>query len=306
VHRGEFSVRGAAIAIAGAAMIHLGLTPEHVAEHVLYGAFFLVAAAIQVVLAVGLLRRPGPGMIRLATLSSLGLIGTWIVTRTIVPPLSPESAGAPVDLLGVGASGLEVAATTLLVSRMTLPVLPGRWARATVASLAGAAFMGLFLLASGAISYVDFVRPAPSIDVWNPHVTLQTPLFYGMLLPHIWLVGPWSTFALTASTGLLVTANVAQLLPTGTDHACTVPRRGIAATAPLLIGVSSCCGAQVALFLGASTIGLLYRATPWILLLTVVLLAANLLLSPPEGTIHGLPPAGSPQSSSSRNSGHVE
>lgn len=291
---------GGAAALAGAAVIHLFLTPEHFEEHVAYGAFFLVAAAIQLVVAVGLWCRASVRVARVAVLSSLGLIGVWMITRTVVPPLSPEAAAEPVDLVGVVASGLELTAIVLLAARIGLTTPRRRWVRVAVAATTGVAFAGLFLFASGALSYVSVVRPAPSIEVWNPGVTATTPLLYGMLLPHIWLVGSWATLSLTVSAGLLVAANVAQLLASDVvAMRCHVPRRAVAAATPLFVGVSSCCGAPAALFLGASGVGLLYRATPWVLLATVVLLAANLIVSRRPHNVLGAPPARRPRPSPS-------
>lgn len=203
------------------------------------------------------------------------------MTRAVVPPLSPETAAEPVDLLGVVASGLELTAIVLLAPRGGLPRMWRRGTRATVAAATGVAFTGLFLLASGALSYVSFDGPWPAIQVWNPGISPTTPLLYGMLGPHVWLVGSWATLSLTGSAGLLVTANVGRMLAARSRSECGMPRGELAATLPLFVGVSSCCGAPVALFLGASSIGLLYRATPWVLLATVILLAINLLTSRP-------------------------
>lgn len=272
---------GAVVALAAAAGIHLLLTPEHVAEHVVYGVFFLVIAAVQLTLAIGVWREPSRRRVQAALATSLGLIAIWIVTRTVVPPLSPETAAEPVDLLGVIASGLELGAIVLLAPRAGLPHLRRRGARAAVAAATGVAFTGLFLLASGVLSYVSFAGPWPAIQVWNPGVTATTPLLYGRLVPHVWLAGSWATLSLTPSAGLLVTANVGRLLATRPGPECGVPRRGVAAALPVFVGVSSCCGAPVALFLGAGSIGLLYQATPWILAVTVLLLAVNLFAARP-------------------------
>jgi hypothetical protein len=279
--RRELPVTGAVGALAGAAGIHLLLTPEYLAEHVVYGVFLLVAAAVQFVLAVGVWREPTRRRVRAALATSLGLIATWIVTRAVVPPLLPETVAGPVELLGVVASGLELSTIVLLAPRVGLPHLRRRGTRAAVAAAPGVAFTALFLLASGALSYVSFDGPWPAIDVWKPGVSATTPLLYGLLVPHVWLVGSWATLSLIASAGLLVTVNVGQMLAARSGPTCAVPRRGVAAALPLFIGVSSCCGTPVALFLGASSIGLLYQATPWILAVTVLLLAVNLLVARP-------------------------
>lgn len=269
-------VVGASAALASAAGIHLLLVPAHAARHVSHGAFFLVAAAVQFAVVVGLWRHPSTRVIRAAVLSVLGLVAAWIVTQSVVAPLASQDLAEPVDLLAVIATALELIAVVLLASRSGMPTVQRRWIRAAVAATSGATFMGLYLLASGALSYAPLEGRAPVLTVWDPGLTATTPLVYGTLFPHVWLVGSWATLSLTVSAGLLVTANVARLLTpgSGSRHA---PRQGPVAAVPLFVGVSSCCGAPLALFLGASSIGLLYQATPWILLGVVALLMANLM-----------------------------
>lgn len=174
----------------------------------------------------------------------------------------------PVTLLGVLATGLELATLALLATALPVPTATRRWTRWAWGIAAGVMFAGLFLLASGALSYVSFAGDPPSLNLLNPGVSLNYPLVYGLLLPHLWVVGSWSTFVFIAVAAILVAANVATV--TGRRAVapeCNPRPRGLLAVAPSLFAVSSCCGALLALFLGTSAVGL-FKATPWLLLLT--------------------------------------
>lgn len=104
-------------------------------------------------------------------------------------------------------------------------------------------------------------------------------MVYGMLLPHLWVVGSWSTFAFIAVAAVLIAANVATV--TGRRAVapeCNPRPSGLLAIVPSLFAVSSCCGMPLALFLGTAAVGFLFKATPWLLLVTIAMLAANLVV----------------------------
>lgn len=263
----------------GAAATHLLLTPEHFAERTVYGVFFLSASLFQIVLGWLLVTRPSVRVLKAGAGGSLALIATWIVTRAVAPPLSPEGAPEPVTLLGVLATALELATLVLLAS--FLPIPRGRSQRTRVAWAAGAGltFVLLVLLASSAVSYDPRagLRAVAFSVWWGDRLSLGTPLVYGSLLPHVWVVGPWSTFVLTTLAGMLLALNVAAMMRARAALVrCPPRRRGFLALAPTLLVVSGCCGAPLALFFGASAVVALYRATPWILVLLGVTLATAL------------------------------
>lgn len=262
-----------------AAAIHLVLTPEHFEERFVYGVFFLAASLFQLVLGWFLLFRPDPRVYRAGAIGSLVLIATWIVTRAVAPPLSPEGGAELVTLLGVLATGAELATLVLLATAMPVPSATRRWTRWAWGAAAGIPFAGLFLLASGALSYVSFAGNPPSLNLLSPAFSLNYPVVYGLLLPHLWVVGSWSTFVFIAIAAVLVAANVATV--TGRQAVapeCNPRPRGLLAVAPSLFAVSSCCGIPLALFLGAGAIGFLFKATPWLLLVTIAMLVANLMV----------------------------
>lgn len=139
-----------------AAGIHLALTPEHFKESFVYGVFFLAASVFQLILGWLLLFRAGPKVNCAGAIGSLVLIATWIVTRAVAPPLSPDGGAEPVTLLGVLATGAELATLMLLATALPVPTATRRWTRWAWGSAAGITFAGLFLFASGAVSYVSF------------------------------------------------------------------------------------------------------------------------------------------------------
>lgn len=261
------------------AAIHLVLTPEHFQERFVYGAFFLAASVFQILLGWFLLFRPGPRVYRAGAVGSLVLIATWIVTRAVVPPLSPEGGAEPVTLLGVLVTGAELATLMLLATALPIPTAKRRWTRWHWGAAAGFTFAGLFLLASGALSYVSFAGDPPSLSSLNPGFSLNYPVVYGLLLPRLWVAGSWSTFAFLAIAAVLVAANVATV--TGRQAVapeCNPRPRGLLAVAPSLFAASGCCAMPLALFLGTSVIGFLFKATPWLLLVTIAMLGSNLMV----------------------------
>lgn len=271
------SARIAAAALAWtAAAIHLVLTPEHFRERTVYGLFFLGASLFQVWLAWALVRRPGPLVYRVGALGSLGLIATWLVTRAAAPPLSETGGPEPVTLPGVVATGAELA--TLLVLATALPVPPGkrRRARWVLGACVGLGFGLLLLFATSSFSYVPWVaRDLPYFNNVYGGLSLWTPFIIGMPVPHLWVVGAWSTFALIGVAAVLVAANVGVAVGRRGD-ACASRHRSLLAVAPAFLAVSSCCGAPAALFLGASAVAPLGRVTPWLLVATIVMLLGNL------------------------------
>jgi hypothetical protein len=89
-----------------AALIHLWVMPEHIEEWWGYGTFFFVCALAQVLLALGLLRRPSRLLLLLGAGGNLAIVILWLVTRTAGIPLLGPHAG---EVEGVGV--LDLACT---------------------------------------------------------------------------------------------------------------------------------------------------------------------------------------------------
>lgn len=265
-----------------AAAVHLVLTPEHFEEQTVYGVFFLLAAVFQLVIGWLLLRRPTPATLRAGAVGSLLLLVVWMVTQVVTPPLAPHPGAEPVTLLGIVATGAELAALVLLVGAAPLPAARSRRHAVVWGVLAAGVFAGLLLLATNAVSYTSFAyltnpgRP-PALNVYTDGLSLQAPLIYGQLLPHVWLVASWSTLLFVAVAAVMLGVNVSLLMRhrarvTGDTNA----RRAVGSALPAFVAVSGCCGAPLALFLGTSAVVLLARLTPWLLLATIWLLSVNI------------------------------
>ena len=67
---------------AGAGLVHVVMAPSHLDTSALEGAGFLVAAWLQLALAVALVARPTRGVLVAAIVVNAGLVGLWAVSRT--------------------------------------------------------------------------------------------------------------------------------------------------------------------------------------------------------------------------------
>ncbi|MDQ1534899.1 MAG: hypothetical protein QOF28_2660 [Actinomycetota bacterium] len=75
---------------AGAATIHAVVCPEHFREYVAFGAFFVVAAALQGAWAVAALLRPTRALLVVGAAGNAAVILVWAVSRTAGLPIGPE------------------------------------------------------------------------------------------------------------------------------------------------------------------------------------------------------------------------
>ena len=76
-----------------AALIHLWVTPEHFEEWWGYGAFFLVAAAAQVLYVPLVLVWPTRMVLLLGIVGNLAIVALYLLTRTVGIPLFGPEAG---------------------------------------------------------------------------------------------------------------------------------------------------------------------------------------------------------------------
>ncbi len=92
----------ASFLLAAAGLAHLSVAPAHFSEWWVFGLLFLVAAAAQIGFAVALLVRPSRALVVGAVAVSLGLILTWVVSRTGGLPFGPDAGAAEeIGLLNV-------------------------------------------------------------------------------------------------------------------------------------------------------------------------------------------------------------
>lgn len=103
--------QGVALASGCAATVHLAVMPPHFAQSAWYGAFFLVAAASQLVYAAAVLVRPTRRLLLAGTVGCGAVVVLWLLTRTIGVPIGPaRGATEPFGLLDVLASAAELGA----------------------------------------------------------------------------------------------------------------------------------------------------------------------------------------------------
>ncbi len=131
-----------ALASVLAGAIHLAVAPEHLEEWWLYGAFFVVTGLFQLAYATPVLRRPTPLVVLTGIVVNLGIVLTWVVSRTAGLPITPPAGGAahegghsvdgPIPLEGahgveaVGPADLVATGAELLVVCLLVTLLPPR------------------------------------------------------------------------------------------------------------------------------------------------------------------------------------
>lgn len=297
-HSAPPAAKVGAVFLVAAAVANLALTRSHFEPHVLYGnvrggsgaygTFFLAASVVGLVLAVVLMRRPGPRTFRAGVVVAASLAVGWLIARAMSTTLVPPQ----ISVAGAGAALLEFVAIALLL--IALPIGAGGRRRPRFvygwAIVAGAGFVLLFLLATGSIARVPFDMSKQEPVPW---VAVDSSNGFGFLSP--WLSIAFTrhvvfgasvamlSFAIVAGALLAVTVGLAVGLARDAGarrpHATTV-----AAIAPALVTVPTCCGASLPL--GATLAGTLVpwsivtpwmSATPWILVATVALLSVNLV-----------------------------
>jgi hypothetical protein len=133
----------------GAAAIHLAMAPSHLGESAVEGGGFLVAAWVQLGLAVAVIVRRGRWVLGTIVGTSLALIGVWVLSRTAGLPFGahrghPETISL-VDGACVALEGIAAVLAGLLLAR-PVPAVP----RSTRVAVAGV--LGALLLTSAAIA----------------------------------------------------------------------------------------------------------------------------------------------------------
>ncbi|ULE34933.1 hypothetical protein [Mycobacterium sp. IDR2000157661] len=88
------AARVAALASAGAAVIHIAVTPTHWQEWVLSGIFFALLALFQFVWAWLVVTRPSTPVLGAGIVVNLGSVAVWALSRTAGVPFGPH-AGEP-------------------------------------------------------------------------------------------------------------------------------------------------------------------------------------------------------------------
>src|SRR5579885_213465 len=265
-----------------AGLIHLSLMREHFEEQFIYGLVFTALALFQFTLALLLGWRPGPWVYRAGIWGSGIVVLIYVLTRLI--PLPGASGPEEVDLLGIAATSLEIAAVVLLAVALPEPEMTSRSHGAPLWwGLGGAVIVApLWLILTGVVQWTSTVSPSPLTWTGTDSWSALTPILVGGPLPHVWLAAPWwslpAAFVLAALVGLNLAGSTRLLL------AGSMSPRGrrarLLALLPAGLAAPVCCSAStpllallgVPLFLGV-------LAAPFAALLSVVLLTCSLVFS---------------------------
>ena len=102
----------AAVLSLTAAAVHIGYAPHHLSEDWAHGWFFLLIGAYQALFAVLIVARPRRWLWWSAIVINLGILATWVVSRTVGLPFGPqqlrsESFSAP-DIVCAVIEGLII------------------------------------------------------------------------------------------------------------------------------------------------------------------------------------------------------
>ena len=105
---------------ASAGLLHATVIQEHLKEYWLFGAFFIIAASLQVVWAVMVFRGVGRRWILAGAVGNAAVVLLWWASRTIGLPFGPtpwrpEAFG----LINIAVSVIEVAVVALCVARLS-------------------------------------------------------------------------------------------------------------------------------------------------------------------------------------------
>jgi uncharacterized membrane protein len=159
----------------GAGLIHVAVVREHFAESWTHGTFFAVVGLAQIAWALLALHQPVVPIPRLTGVATLGLIGLWVVSRTVGLALDPQKAvrepvGTP-DLLAVV---LEVALILCILAalpRLATSPSPEPAGPQLDEERTGLAASGrvLALLAAGALAVSAIATPGMAATLAGQH-----------------------------------------------------------------------------------------------------------------------------------------
>lgn len=145
-----------------AGLIHLAVVPEHLEEWWVYGAFFVATGVFQLGFAVPVVRRRlTPAVALTGIVVNLGIVLTWVLSRTIGLPLTPPEDAAAHEVShtvesahgieAVGAADLVATGAELVAVCLLVTLLPHRLRQVTVDALLVTGIVLWVLRVSGAL-----------------------------------------------------------------------------------------------------------------------------------------------------------
>jgi len=274
-----------------AAAVHLALLVTPAGRAGVAGILAATVVAVEGGLGWRLLVRPSARSARLVVAAGAVLVVLWLVVRAAAGSGVPHRVPHAHDVVQVMALA-ALMASAVLASRVVPPPRPastrGAWAWA---ALGGSGFLVVFLLGSGAVSFVADAGPVPSLHVavvaGSSSVldVLGSPLVYGQPLPHVWLVGSIYTLIFALGTAGFLTIDIGLRLRPSRPPSCERARLA-RSLLPASVGVASCCGPSLGILVGTVAMAQLFRATPWLLLVALFAVALDLrrlrLFEPPH------------------------
>ena len=159
--RGGVRVYTAGLLMLGAAAIHFAVTPEHLAEFVPFGVFFLAVGSLQALIGVDLLVRPSRRLALGGAAANAALVALWLISRMYGLPIGP-TPGTPEDVgfADVVCSAMEILSGLLLIlaaRRAIQPRVRARWKLAL-----GTLPLGLIAVALGAAGVAAAANDMPA------------------------------------------------------------------------------------------------------------------------------------------------
>jgi len=118
----------------GAAALHFGFAPSHLAQYWLYGVFFITIAWLQLAFAVGIAWRPQRRLLAAGIVVNVAVVVVWTLSRTtgvvVGPDASVKEAATFPDILATVLEGLVVvgALVALAIPSLSRRRVRGRWA----------------------------------------------------------------------------------------------------------------------------------------------------------------------------------
>ena len=157
LERPELAAVVAATISVGVGAVHLALVPEHLEHWWVFGSFFAAVGLFQLIYAAAVLWRPTWQVALLGIVANLGIVLTYVMSRTVGLPITPpeheEEAGGhgEFDETGggfteaVGAVDMATAAAELVLIGVLVSLLPQRLRSSTcnVLLLIGVTLWGL-------------------------------------------------------------------------------------------------------------------------------------------------------------------
>jgi FtsP/CotA-like multicopper oxidase with cupredoxin domain len=130
IDRSPALLNSAALLTLGAAAIHFGVAPEHLAEFTPYGVFFIGLGIAQIGLAAAVVLVPSRRLFALAAAGTAAVIGLCLLSRTVGVPIAPipwrpEPVGLP-DVVATLLEGISVIQFLRLFRRPGRPRRAGR------------------------------------------------------------------------------------------------------------------------------------------------------------------------------------